>query len=97
MAALAEFLWVPAGRFVVDKTGLTGNFEFTVDFQPDFGGLRGGGPPTPPPGAPPLPPVDPDAPSVFAALQEQLGLKLEAKRGAVDTLVIKSAEMPSPD
>jgi len=97
MTQLARALSNRVGRPVIDKTGLTGNFEFTVDFQPDFGGLRGGGPPTPPPGAPPLPPVDPDAPSVFAALQEQLGLKLEAKRGPVDTLVIKSAEMPNPD
>ena len=51
-----------------------------------------------PPGAPPGPTTaDDTAPSIFTALQEQLGLKLESTRGQVDVLVIDSAERPTPN
>jgi uncharacterized protein (TIGR03435 family) len=43
------------------------------------------------------PPVDPDAPSIFTAVQEQLGLKLESTKGPVDVLVIDSVDHPTPD
>ena len=49
-----------------------------------------------PPGATP-PPVDPDAPNLFTAIQEQLGLKLEATKGPVEVWVIDSIEKPMPD
>jgi uncharacterized protein (TIGR03435 family) len=97
MASLARALSNRLGRPVIDKTGLEGNYDFSFDFAPDFGAGPGGGPPTPPPGAPQLPPVDPNAPNIITALQEQLGLKVEAKRGPVDTIVIKSVELPTPD
>ena len=42
-------------------------------------------------------PADPDAPSLFTALQDQLGLKLESTRGPVDVLVIEGVEMPTED
>jgi uncharacterized protein (TIGR03435 family) len=50
------------------------------------------------PGSPDdLPPVDPNGPSIFTALQEQLGLKLESTTGRVDVLVIDSVEDPTPN
>jgi uncharacterized protein (TIGR03435 family) len=97
IAQLAKALSGRVGRPVIDKTGLTGGYDFSLTFAPEFGGPGGGAPPTPPPGAPPLPPIDPNAPNLFTALQEQLGLKLESARGPVDTIVIKSVEMPAAD
>ena len=76
-----------AGRMVVDKTGLTGLFDLDVTWTPDQM------PPGPlPPGAPA---IDPNGPSIFTALQEQLGLKLDSQRGPVDVLVIDHAEQPT--
>jgi uncharacterized protein (TIGR03435 family) len=72
------------GRMVIDRTGLSGAFDvnlhFTPDRIPDFG-----------PGGPI---IDPDGPSIFTALQEQLGLKLDPQRGPVDVFVIDRAEIP---
>jgi uncharacterized protein (TIGR03435 family) len=83
-------------RIVVDRTGLTGNYDLDLKWTPDRSLQAGPGGP-PPPGAPPLPPVDPDGPSIFTAVQEQLGLKLDAQRGRVDVLVIDSVDRPAPD
>jgi uncharacterized protein (TIGR03435 family) len=79
-------------RTVHDRTELTGAFDIDLTWTPDQ--MPSGGPP---PGAPPLPPIDPNGPSLFAALQEQLGLKLESTRGAVDVVVIDGAEHPTED
>ena len=82
---LARFL----GRTVVDKTGLTGHYDISLDWTPDPGmGMQL------PPGVTP-PPSDPDGPSIFAAFQEQLGLKLESQKGPVEMLVVERAEKPS--
>jgi uncharacterized protein (TIGR03435 family) len=94
------------GRVVVDRTGVTGLYDFTLTFAPEQMPFGGPGGPTPPAGVavgtgvPPgalLNGVDPNAPSLFTALQEQLGLKLEAQRGPVEMLVIDSIEQPTPD
>jgi uncharacterized protein (TIGR03435 family) len=89
---LAQLLSQRVQRIVVDKTGLTGRYSFNIEFTPDQ---------MPPPGAAPpgvqLPAINPDGPSIFTALQEQLGLKLESTRGPVETLVIDSIEQPTPD
>ena len=93
--ALSEFASILAnqgqiGRVVIDRTGLTGNWDFELTFAP-----------TPPAGPPSsdtsAPPSDPDAPSIFTALQEQLGLKLESTTGPVDVLVIDHVEHPTAD
>jgi bla regulator protein blaR1 len=80
-------------RIVVDRTGLTGNWDFELSYALDPAqgppGLRA-------PGEEP-PAVDPNAPSLFAALQEQLGLKLDATRGPVEVLVIDRLERPTED
>jgi uncharacterized protein (TIGR03435 family) len=82
-------------RVVVDRTGLTGPYEFTLEFAPDQAALGAApGPVGDPGGAPPVPS---DAPSFVSALQEQLGLKLESNRGPVDVLVIDHVERPTPD
>jgi len=92
MQQLAQLLSQRVQRIVVDKTGLTGRYSFNLEFTPDQ---------MPPPGALPPgvqpPPINPDGPSLFTALQEQLGLKLESARGQVETLVIDSIEQPTPD
>ena len=74
------------GRMVLDKTGLTGKYDFMLKWTPDAG--MGG---TGDAGASP----EASGPSLFTALQEQLGLKLDATKGMVDTIVIDSVEMPS--
>jgi uncharacterized protein (TIGR03435 family) len=78
-------------RPVLDRTGLTGNYETTLEFTPDQSQLPPGGLP---PGVP-APPVD--GPSLFTALKEQLGLKLESDHAPVRVLVIDSIQQPNPD
>jgi bla regulator protein blaR1 len=90
------------GRTIIDKTDLKGYFDLRLQFAPESapGGLGplgpiGGGPP--PPGAPggaPAAASDP-AVSIFTAVQEQLGLKLDSTRGPVEVLVIDSVQKPS--
>jgi uncharacterized protein (TIGR03435 family) len=90
LSQFANSLGMFAGRIVLDRTGLAGNYDVTLSWTPDQMPQR-------PPGAPDLPPVDPNGPSLFTAVQEQLGLKLDSQRGPVDTLVIERAEKPVED
>lgn len=86
---LANLLWRP----VLDRTGYSGKFNLTVEFAADHAiGLLSG--PYRPDAAPPAP-LEPGGVSVFTALQEEAGLKLEAGKGPVDVLVIDRIEKPS--
>jgi len=95
MATLISLLTPTLDRPVVDRTGLTGLFDFDLRYAragfvgPGLGG-RGAG-------LSPQTAAEPAgvAPTIFTALQEQLGLKLETQRGPVDVLVIERAELPS--
>ena len=76
---------------VVDQTGLEGKFDFIVKFTPDPGQMAAFGA-----AGAPAPPASPDAPpDLFAAFQQQLGLKLESSKAPVDVMVIDKIEKPS--
>jgi uncharacterized protein (TIGR03435 family) len=96
ISRLADALSRQVGRPVTDKTGLAGNYDFTLDFDPEGSiGGRGMMPPPPPGGggdSPGANPSEPEFASLFIALQEQLGLKLELKKGPLDLLVIDHSE-----
>ena len=89
MEALARNLVGRVGRIVVDRTGLQGYYDINLTFSPE-------GPP-PPQGAPAGPAPDPASPSLFTAMQEQLGLKLEPGRAPISVLVIDRASRPAAD
>lgn len=92
IARLVQSLTQMLGHPVSDKTELKGVYDFKLRFTPDDR-LQ------PPPGSTnerlPLPPADSTAPSLFNALQEQLGLKLVAAKGPVEILVVDHIERPS--
>ena len=75
MRPLVRSLWDWTGRPVIDRTGLTGRFDFTLRWAPEGS-------------------TDTDAPSIFTAVQEQLGLKLDSQKGPVTVLVIDRVERP---
>jgi uncharacterized protein (TIGR03435 family) len=98
VSVLADMLSNLMDGPVIDKTGLTGKFDFTLEFvpEPGFGAGPLGAAPPPPPNADPGQPAGlaaADQPSeLFTALQEQLGLKLERKKGPLDVWVVDRAE-----
>jgi uncharacterized protein (TIGR03435 family) len=75
------------GRQVTDQTGLTGNYDLELRFAREQG-LRAG---------PDAQNTPDDAPSIFDAVQDQLGLKLEKSKAQVDHIVIDHLEKPTPD
>jgi uncharacterized protein (TIGR03435 family) len=81
-AVLANQLRNPTGRTVIDKTGLTARYDFELHWSSDN-----------------TPADSPAAvyPTIFTAVQEQLGLKLEPSTAPLDILVIDSAEPPTPN
>jgi uncharacterized protein (TIGR03435 family) len=98
MVTLANSLTQIVGRPVIDRTGLTSFYDLTLKWALDTTGNPApfGLPAGVMPQAPP-PPADPDAPNIFTAVQEQLGLKLEAGRGPVEVVVIDRLEKPTFD
>ena len=86
LSQLASSLSQLVQRTVVDKTGLSGNYDLTLTYTPEQAS----------PDAT-APAIDPNGPSIFTAVQEQLGLKLDAQRGPVKVLVVDSAQRPVED
>ncbi len=84
MENLARFLRSSAGRPIVDKTGLKGSYRIKLQFDRIF--VQRG---------PDLAPTANALPTVFAALPEQLGLKLESSKAQRDVLVIDRLERPT--
>lgn len=80
LEALVVSLSGEVGRTVVDETGLTGKYDFTLKWTPDE--ERG---------------MSDTGPSIFTAVQEQLGLKLISTKGPVETIVVDHIEKPSPN
>ncbi|HUB28703.1 MAG TPA: TIGR03435 family protein, partial [Terracidiphilus sp.] len=77
-------------RVVVDKTGLTGKYDFDLKWTPES---------APRPGTAEADngTADVKTPGLFTALEEQLGLKLESQKGSVATLVVDSVDRPTPN
>jgi uncharacterized protein (TIGR03435 family) len=100
MPTLAQFLYRQLNRMVVDKTGLTGKYDFTLKWTPDQNQVQSqlgpqetfGGAPN---GQAGIPASDPSGPDLFTAIQQQLGLKLESGKGPVEVIVIDHVERPS--
>jgi uncharacterized protein (TIGR03435 family) len=86
MAEFASLLQrSPLDRPVVDRAGLSGRYDFDLEFAPDeslWGGILSR-------------PENSDRPELFRATEEQLGLQLKAARGSVDGLIIDRIERPS--
>ena len=91
LAMLSALLGQTVGRPVIDRTGVAGYFNITLEYAPEAG-ITG---PLPPGVPPPDAPVNSNAPSLFTAVQEQLGLTLEPTRAPVDVLVIDRATKPT--
>jgi uncharacterized protein (TIGR03435 family) len=95
MANLCTQLALRLDRDVIDRTGIAGIFDIHLEASRGDLALRSlaggtvGDPSTPPLG------TDPTGPSIFAALQQQLGLKLQSAKGPVDVLVIDRIERPA--
>lgn len=89
LVGLAAMLPTLLGRPALDMSGLAGKYDFTLEFAPDqmMRGPSDGGPDSPLP--------DLSGTSIFAALQEQLGLRLEVRKGPVEVLVIDRVERPT--
>jgi bla regulator protein blaR1 len=84
--SLAHFLSKELGRIVVDKTGLTGKYDFTLHWPTTVGAQQATASTSSPRSS---------GPSIFAAIQEQLGLKLEQQTVPMEVLVIDRVEKPS--
>jgi len=92
MATVAQLLSMHLGRTVLDETGLIGNYDFTLRWTPEQGETAVFNGPEGSQLRADSAPSEPTGPSIFAAIQEQLGLKLESQKGPVEILVIDHVE-----
>jgi uncharacterized protein (TIGR03435 family) len=89
-ATMGEFAWVmqrsALDRPVLDKTGLLGRYDFDLEWLPDETQFSGN-----------VPKGNPDhpKPDLLTAMQQELGLRLEATRGPIEAIVIDHVERPS--
>lgn len=90
----ADFLSRELGRPVMDRTDLKGKYGFKLEWAPAPGESGAESLGLPPVALPP-PSADSTAPSIFTALEEQLGLKLESTKGPAEMVVIDHVERPS--
>jgi uncharacterized protein (TIGR03435 family) len=98
MSKLVEVLADRIGRTVVDKTGFSGTFNFELDFSPDDAASNPKSRTTADADPErPIPGTNVQAPTIFAALQEQLGLRLQAAKGQVEVLLIDHVQRPTPN
>ncbi len=88
LSVLVDVLSRQLHRTVVDKTGLTGKYDFTLEYTPEGAQLDG-------PSHDGAPPPDPNGPTVFTALEEQLGLHLNSTKGPIKTIVIDHIAAPT--
>jgi uncharacterized protein (TIGR03435 family) len=93
MTGLVRILSAQLDRTVIDKTGLTGNYDYKLDWTPDDAApaMAKASDASPGEGAS----SNNSGPSLFTALEEQLGLKLESSKGPVDVVVIDQLEQPT--
>jgi uncharacterized protein (TIGR03435 family) len=89
VSRLSWFLSTQVGRSVIDKTGLTGNYDFTLDWTRDSPSKDQGS------DASPAVASDLGGPGIMTAVREQLGLRLESEKGATEFLTIEHAEKPA--
>jgi bla regulator protein blaR1 len=95
IAQIAQLLSQFTGRPVYDKTNLAGSYDFDLKWAPDTAAANN--PFGPPPPGGPVAAADPNAPNIYTAVQEQLGLKLDSARGPVEVIVIDRLERPTLD
>jgi uncharacterized protein (TIGR03435 family) len=101
MTDFAKMLQMQLGHPVTDATGLKGKYDFELAWSPGAGGMLGRGmmmvAPPPPPGGggapgPDAPAMEDSGPTLMSAIQDQLGLKLEPKKGSVEMIVVDHIE-----
>lgn len=90
MDMFGPFLTQSVDRPILNKTGLAGTYDFSIEFSPEQG-------PGAPVGDAATAPDSSAQPSIFTAIEQQLGLKLEAQMGPIDVIVIDHVEEPSPN
>jgi uncharacterized protein (TIGR03435 family) len=99
MTQLTTVLAMSLTKPVVDETELTGGYNFSLTWTPaeNAGGLDAIIARLPPEVQARIPGSDPNGPSIFTAVQEQLGLRLDSRKVPTEILIIDAAEYPTPD
>lgn len=110
LSVLSNWLSWRLERPVANRTGLAETFDIELVWTPDTGQATGSSLPAPPPPPPPPsaasapllpvrqpPPLNPSGPSIFTAIQEQLGLRIDSVRGPVEMLIVDTLQRPPAD